>query len=56
MISHQPAFHKVEDFEEVLKGARKGQHSIRINDQYRICFIWTEVAIALKIKRYICIK
>ncbi|WP_416212484.1 type II toxin-antitoxin system RelE/ParE family toxin [Nostoc sp. ChiQUE01b] len=26
---------------EVLKGARKGQHSIRINDQYRICFIWT---------------
>ncbi len=26
---------------EVLKGDRKGQHSIRINDQYRICFIWT---------------
>jgi plasmid maintenance system killer protein len=26
---------------EVLKGTRKGQHSIRINDQYRICFIWT---------------
>lgn len=25
---------------EALKGARKGQHSIRINDQYRICFIW----------------
>ncbi|MEH2179973.1 type II toxin-antitoxin system RelE/ParE family toxin [Nostoc sp.] len=25
---------------EVLRGARKGQHSIRINDQYRICFIW----------------
>ncbi len=26
---------------EALKGERKGQHSIRINDQYRICFIWT---------------
>jgi len=25
---------------ETLKGSRKGQHSIRINDQYRICFIW----------------
>ncbi len=26
---------------EALKGDRKGQHSIRINDQYRICFVWT---------------
>jgi proteic killer suppression protein len=25
---------------EALKGNRVGQHSIRINDQYRICFIW----------------
>ena len=25
---------------EQLKGARKGRHSIRINDQYRICFEW----------------
>ena len=25
---------------ELLKANRKGQHSIRINDQYRICFIW----------------
>ncbi len=25
---------------EILKGNRKGQYSIRINDQYRICFIW----------------
>lgn len=24
-----------------LKGTRKGQHSIRINDQWRICFVWT---------------
>ncbi len=26
---------------ESLKGDRKGQYSIRINDQYRICFIWS---------------
>jgi toxin HigB-1 len=25
---------------EALKGDRKGQHSIRINDQWRICFAW----------------
>jgi proteic killer suppression protein len=25
---------------EALKGDRKGQHSIRINDQWRVCFIW----------------
>jgi len=25
---------------EILKGDRKGQHSIRINDQWRICFQW----------------
>ena len=25
---------------EKLKGNREGQHSIRINDQYRICFKW----------------
>jgi proteic killer suppression protein len=25
---------------EALSGDRKGQHSIRINDQWRICFIW----------------
>jgi len=25
---------------ESLKGKRKGQHSIRINDQYRVCFVW----------------
>ena len=27
---------------EKLRGDRDGQHSIRINDQYRICFIWTD--------------
>jgi toxin HigB-1 len=26
---------------EALKGDRQGQHSIRINAQYRICFVWT---------------
>lgn len=26
---------------EALAGDRKGQHSIRINDQFRVCFIWT---------------
>jgi len=25
---------------EVLRGDRKGQHSIRVNDQWRICFSW----------------
>ncbi len=25
---------------EALKGTRKGQHSIRINNQWRVCFIW----------------
>lgn len=27
---------------EALSGEREGQHSIRINDQDRICFVWTE--------------
>ena len=27
---------------EALKGNREGQHSIRINEQYRICFVWTD--------------
>lgn len=27
---------------EALSGHRKGEHSIRLNDQYRICFIWSE--------------
>jgi len=27
---------------EALSGDRKGQHSIRINDQFRLCFIWTD--------------
>ena len=27
---------------EALKGNRQGQHSIRVNDQWRICFVWRE--------------
>jgi toxin HigB-1 len=27
---------------EALHGDRRGQHSIRINDRYRICFIWRD--------------
>ena len=27
---------------EKLEGDREGQHSIRINDQWRICFVWKE--------------
>jgi proteic killer suppression protein len=27
---------------EALRGDRQGQHSIRINDQYRVCFVWTD--------------
>ena len=26
---------------EALAGDRKGQHSIRINEQWRVCFVWT---------------
>jgi proteic killer suppression protein len=28
---------------EALKGDRVGQHSIRVNDQFRVCFRWTDV-------------
>jgi proteic killer suppression protein len=27
---------------EALQGNRRGQHSIRINDQWRVCFIWRD--------------
>ena len=27
---------------EALSGDRAGQHSIRVNDQWRICFVWTD--------------
>ena len=42
------AAHRIEDLRsppgnrlEVLRGNRSGQHSIRINDQLRLCFKWT---------------
>ncbi|QGZ33142.1 type II toxin-antitoxin system RelE/ParE family toxin [Stappia indica] len=37
---------------EALKGNRAGQHSIRINDQYRICFIWNDGAENVEITDY----
>jgi proteic killer suppression protein len=37
---------------EALKGDRIGQHSIRINDQYRICFIWSDGAENVEIVDY----
>jgi toxin HigB-1 len=27
---------------EALRGSRAGQHSIRVNDQYRVCFMWRD--------------
>ena len=27
---------------EALQHGRKGQHSIRVNDQYRVCFVWKD--------------
>ncbi|MBL6081351.1 type II toxin-antitoxin system RelE/ParE family toxin [Belnapia sp. T18] len=27
---------------EPLTGSRKGQHSIRVNDQWRVCFVWRD--------------
>jgi len=27
---------------EALRGTRAGQHSIRVNDQYRVCFRWQD--------------
>ncbi len=37
---------------EALKGDRAGQHSIRINDQYRICFVWSDGAENVEIIDY----
>jgi len=30
---------------EALKGDRGGQHSIRVNDQFRVCFRWTDAGV-----------
>jgi toxin HigB-1 len=37
---------------EALRGRRAGQHSIRINDQWRICFVWTDGAENVEIVDY----
>jgi proteic killer suppression protein len=37
---------------EGLKGDRRGQHSIRINDQWRICFVWRDGAELVEIVDY----
>ena len=38
---------------EALSGDRKGQHSVRINDQWRVCFRWTDQgAIEIEITDY----
>ena len=38
---------------EALRGDRKGQHSIRINDQYRVCFTWSDAgAVQVEITDY----
>ena len=29
---------------EALRGDRRGQHSIRVNDRWRVCFVWREGA------------
>ena len=29
---------------EALRGGRRGQHSIRVNDRWRICFVWRDGA------------
>ncbi len=40
-VLEQPFRYKIcETIVEALRGNRKGQYSIRINDQYRICFLW----------------
>ena len=37
---------------EALKGDRKGQYSIRINNQWRICFVWNDGACDAEIVDY----
>lgn len=37
---------------EALKGDRKGQHSIRINDKWRVCFTWNDGAENVEIVDY----
>ena len=48
-LEYLNAAHRLQDLSippgnrlEALRGDRKGQHSIRINDQFRLCFVWTD--------------
>lgn len=48
-LEHLDAAHTLNDLRvppgnrlEALKGDRRGQHSIRINDQWRICLVWKD--------------
>lgn len=50
MLAAMNAAEKLEDLRfppgnhlEKLLGRRRGQHSVRINQQWRICFVWTEL-------------
>ena len=35
---------------EALAGERNGQHSIRVDDQYRVCFVWTSQGYAHEVE------
>ena len=37
---------------EALRGDRQGQHSIRINERWRLCFVWNDGAEAVEIVDY----
>lgn len=37
---------------EALRGDRAGQHSIRINDQWRVCFVWDDGPLDVEIVDY----
>jgi proteic killer suppression protein len=37
---------------EALQGDRKGQHSIRVNDQWRLCFVWDDGVTELELVDY----
>lgn len=37
---------------QALRGDRQGQHSIRVNDQWRICFVWADGAELVEIVDY----
>jgi toxin HigB-1 len=49
ILAQVNAAHRLDDLRafpgnhlEALGGDRRGQHSIRVNDQYRVCFVWQD--------------